>query len=142
MVIVPLALMSMALLGPPQHFTLGAAFEPARTGRGAAVAVTFTQLDPDVYVNEEPAPRLKLDPLQTVLEDKQGPPSGKGLDWNPDTARYLDLSRPVRFPVAVAAGASKGAQTSKASVVYFYCSKREAWCRRGTTEVEVAVDVK
>jgi hypothetical protein len=142
MVIVPLALLGAALLAPPQHFTLGAVFEPARTGRGAAVAVTFTPLDPDVYVNEEPAPRLKLDPLQAVLVDKQGPASGKGLEWDPDTARYLDLSRPVRFAVALAPGASKGASTAKASVVYFYCSKREAWCRRGSAEVEVAVDVK
>jgi hypothetical protein len=106
------------------------------------VAVTFTPLDPDVFVNEEPAPRLKLDPLETVLVDKQAPPSGKGGEWDAATARYLDLAKPVRFPVALAPNAPRGSQTSKATVVYFYCSKREAWCRRGAAEVEVAVEVR
>lgn len=136
------ALLAPALLGPPQHFTLTSTFEPARSGRGAAVAVTFTALDPDVYINEEPAPRLKLDPLETVLVDKQSPPSGKGPDFDPEKARYLDLSRPVRFPVALAPGAAPGPHFPKASVVYFYCSKREAWCRRGAAPIEVQVDVK
>lgn len=136
------ALLASALLGPPQHFTLTSTFEPARSGRGAAVAVTFTALDPDVYINEEPAPRLKLDPTEAVLVDKQAPPSGKGLDWDPDKARYLDLSRPVRFPVAVAPRAARGSHSPKATVVYFYCSKREAWCRRGAAEIELVVDVK
>jgi hypothetical protein len=30
----------------------------------------------------------------------------------------------------------------KASVVYFYCSTREAWCRRGTVEVQIPVTVR
>jgi hypothetical protein len=136
------ALLSSALLGPPQHFTLTSTFEPARSGRGAAVAVTFTALDPDVYINEEPAPRLKLAPTETVLVDRQAPPSGKGLDGDPDQTRYLDLSRPVRFPVAVAKEAARGPHSPKATVVYFYCSKREAWCRRGAAEIEVQLEVK
>ena len=77
-----------------------------------------------------------------MLVDKQSPPSGKGLDWDPEKARYLDLSRPVRFPVAVAKEAARGPHSPKATVVYFYCSKREAWCRRGAAEIEVQVDVK
>ncbi len=47
---------------------LEAAFvPPAKAGGPASVAVTFTPRDPDVRVNEEPAPRLKLDPEQGVL---------------------------------------------------------------------------
>ena len=77
-----------------------------------------------------------------MLVDKQPPPSGKGPDFDPETARYLDIEKPVRFPVAVAPGATKGTQTVKATVVYFYCSKREGWCRRGATEIDVSVLVK
>ena len=29
-----------------------------------------------------------------------------------------------------------------AKVVYYYCSKREGWCRKGTDDVEFVVDVK
>jgi hypothetical protein len=143
--------MALALglvLGPlfvagPQHFLLTASFEaPAKAGQPAAVAVTFSGTDPEIHINEEPAPRLKLDPLQAVLLDKQPPPSGKGPDFDPETARYLDLSRPVRFPVAIAPQAPKGAQSVKATVVYFYCSKRDGWCRRGATEIEIPLVVK
>jgi hypothetical protein len=135
------------LLAPPltgpQHFTLDATFEPpGKAGQPAAVALTFIGSDPAIYVNEEPAPRLKLDPLQTVLVDKQSPSSGKGPDFDPENPRALDLAKPVRFPVAIAKDAPRGAHGVKATVIYFYCSKREAWCRRGATEVEVPVDVK
>jgi hypothetical protein len=43
--------------------------------------------------------------------------------------------------VAFAAGAPKGDKTVKATVVYFYCSSREGWCRRGSADVEVPVSV-
>lgn len=144
----PLAVGFLLLLAQPlplgtQHFTLTAAFEPAgKPGQEAAVAVTFSGTDPLIHINEEPSPRLKLDPLQTVLVDKQAPPSGKGPDFDPEKARTLDLVKPVRFPVAVSPSAPKGPQTVKATVIYFYCSKREGWCRRGSTEVEVPLTVR
>lgn len=121
-------------LAAPQHFTLSAAFVPAaRAGADPTVAVTFVARDPDVKVNEEPAPRLTLDPSQKVLVDKQLKASGAVKSFDPDTATYLDLSRPVSFPVARVKGAAPG--TVGASVTYFYCSKREGWCRKGTTDV-------
>ena len=54
----------------------------------------------------------------------------------------MDLSRPVLFPVAIAPAAPRGEQLVKASVVFFYCSQREAWCRRGTADVEIPVNVR
>jgi hypothetical protein len=30
----------------------------------------------------------------------------------------------------------------KATVTYFYCSQREGWCRKGTSDVEFPVDVR
>ena len=136
-------LLSQSVSAGPQHFTLTAAFEPpGKAGEEAAVAVTFSGTDPLIHINEEPSPRLKLDPLQTVLEDKQPPPSGKGPDFDPEKARTLDLAKPVRFPVAISPAAPKGPQSVKATVIYFYCSTREGWCRRGSTEVEVPLTVR
>jgi hypothetical protein len=99
------------------------------------VVVTFRALDADVRVNQTPAPRLRLDLTQAVLVDKQAPASSQVPDYDPLTARYLDTARPVSFPVEIAPTAPKGAHEVKASVIYFYCSTREAWCRRGTAEV-------
>jgi hypothetical protein len=133
---------AVALAAPPRHFELTAAFVPAtKAAAHASVAVTFQPLDPDVKVNESPAPRLKLDEAQAVLVDRQPPAEGGVPDYDPLTARYMDLSRPVLFPVAVAKGAPPGEHAVKANVIFFYCSHRENWCRRGNAEVTIPVTV-
>ena len=138
-----LVLVPGLLLAGVPHFEVAAAFVPAKkAGAHASVAVTFQPLDPDVRVNESPAPRLKLDLLQAVLVDRQPPAPGNVPDYDPSTAKYLDLARPVLFPVALAKGAPKGDQVVKGSVVFFYCSQRENWCRRGTAEIEIPVTVR
>ena len=132
-----------ALAASSRHFEVTADFVPAgKAGTPARVAVKFRALDPDVRVNETPPPRLRLDLAQAVLVDKQAPPSSQVPDYDPLTARYLDLAKPVLFPVEIAPTAPRGAQEVKASVVYFYCSTREAWCRRGTVDVLVPVTVR
>src|SRR5512145_2939606 len=53
---------TIAPAAPPRHFELTASFLPARKAdASASVAVTFQPLDPDVKVNETPAPRLALE---------------------------------------------------------------------------------
>jgi hypothetical protein len=126
----------------PQHFTVTAVFAPPpKAGGHAAIEVRFSGRDPEIRINEEPAPRLKLDPTQTVLVDKQAPALSSAPGFDPDKVRYLDLAWPVSFPVALAPGAPRGTQTVKGAVTYFYCSKREGWCRKGTTDIEVPVTV-
>jgi len=140
-----LALLPAALsAGGVTHFNVQATFVPPRPGTDAAVAVLFTPRDPDVKINETPAPRLKLDPSQSVLAAKP-PASARTSDTTaetPDITRYLDLNAPVRFPVTMGAAATKGTHLVKGSVAYFYCSKREGWCRKGTTDLEIPVLVR
>jgi hypothetical protein len=131
-----LAALGLLLLAPPAHFEVTAAF----TAKGAAqgeVAVTFTGKDSDVRINETPAPRLKLDPGQVLQEVPPAPAAREG--GGGPAGKYLDTTWPVVFPVTVARPASQGAQSVKGSVTYFYCSKREGWCRKGTAPVEIAV---
>jgi hypothetical protein len=139
LVLVPAAALALSA----RHFDVSAAFTPAKkAAANATVAVTFRALDPDVKVNATPAPRLKLDLTQTVLVDRQAPASSEVPDSDPLTARYLDIAKPVLFPVAIAPTAPKGPQEVKGSVVYFYCSTREAWCRRGTVDLLIPVTVR
>jgi hypothetical protein len=138
-----LALALLALTPSVRHFEVLATFEPAKKAGGeAAVAVTFQALDPDVHVNETPAPQLRLDIAQTVLEDRQVKAAAASAAYDPATAKYLDLQKPVRFAVAVAKGAARGPHDVRASVVFFYCSSRELWCRRGSVDVNIPVDVR
>jgi hypothetical protein len=134
---------ALGLTASMRHFELAASFvEAKKPGAKAAVAVSFRALDPDLRLNESPAPRLKLDLAQTVLVDEQAPASAETPDYDPLTARYHDLARPLLFPVSISPLAPKGEQVVKASVVFFYCSQREAWCRRGTADVEVVISVR
>jgi len=140
---VALLAQAVGLQAAARHFDVIATFEPAKKARGeGAIAVTFRALDPDVKVNETPAPRLKLDLTQTVLEDRQPQAPTQVPDFDPLTARYLDTSKPVRFPAAISGSAPSGQHEVKASVVYFYCSTREAWCRRGSVDVLIPVTVR
>jgi hypothetical protein len=127
---------------PQNHFDLLASYEPpAGDGEEGAVVVTFRPLDPDLRLNETPAPRLNLDLTETVLVDRQAPRPRTAPAYDPLTAKYLDLQKPVRFPVTISPLAPSGENEVGAEVVYFYCSVREAWCRRGTTEIELTVAV-
>lgn len=123
---------------PSQHFDVSAAYEaPAKKGVPANIVVEFRKKDPDVNINEEPAARLKFGPGSPLVAPP--PPKGSGVIPDPANAHYLDLSKPVRFPVTVAEGAAKGLNTVKTTVSYFYCSKRENWCRKGTAEFDLPV---
>lgn len=137
--IATLALAALAGGTAPKHFEVTASYAPAPKRQGSVV-VTFKALDPDVVVNEQPSPRLALDPAQKVLVDKQPPPA-KTVPPDPADGKYLDLSLPVAFPVALADGAAAGTQAIAGKVTYFYCSKREGWCRKGTSEVDLSVKV-
>lgn len=137
-----LAVPLVASAADPQHFSVSASYLPPAKGQASGkVAVTFQAKDPDIRVNQEPAPRLKLDPAQAVLIDKQPPPAKAHVAFDPATAKYFDLAFPLLFPAAVSPEAAKGTHSVRATVTFFYCSKREGWCRKGSAEVEFPVRV-
>jgi hypothetical protein len=138
LVVVPAVLTA----GSNPHFDLLATFEaPRAPGEDGTVLVSFRALDPDLRLNETPAPRLRLELTETVLLDRQAPALRSAPAYDPLTAKYLDLAEPVRFPVAIAPTAPAGEQTVEAKVVFFYCSVRDSWCRRGTVTVDISVAV-
>jgi hypothetical protein len=137
--IATLALAALAGGASPKHFEVTASYAGAAKRQGT-VLVSFHALDPDVVINEQPQPRLALDPAQKVLVDKQPAPA-KTAPPEPTEGKYLDLALPVAFPVALADGAPAGTQAIAGKVTYFYCSKREGWCRRGTADLDLSVKV-
>jgi hypothetical protein len=143
MMLTPLAaLLLLAGSSSSAYVTVRASFVPAsKPGANAHVAVTLSPRDPDVRVNEEPSPRLKLEADEVVLVDKQ-PPAGRTPTYDPLTAKYLDPAIPVHLPVAVKPTAPRGKHTVTAKLVYYYCSKRDGWCRKGTDDVEIPVEVR
>jgi hypothetical protein len=129
---------------PPTHFDITASYAPRKAG--GEVAVRFVARDPDVKINETPAPRLKLEGGPLVVAPPPAPARAAAAAKEPKageapSASYLDLTLPVTFPVTLAAGTAAGAHDVKGTVTYFYCSKREHWCRRGVTPVAFPVTV-
>ena len=120
----------------PVHFDVTASFNPARRKAPAEVAIQFVARDPQVKINEVPAPRLKLDAGPAAVIPPATPKAGV-----PGAAHYLDLTLPVTFPVTLAPGTPRGTHEVAGTVTYFYCSKREGWCRKGTTDVAFPIAV-
>ena len=126
----------------PIHFDVTATFVPARRSSSGEVAIQFVAKDPDVKINEVPAPRLKLEAgPATVAPPVRPAPPAKGSPAGAEPGHYLDLTLPVTFPVTLAPGTPRGSHDAKGTVTYFYCSKREGWCRKGTTEVAFPIAV-
>jgi hypothetical protein len=124
------------------YVSLEATFQPApKAGAPASIAVTFTSREPDVAVNQEPPPRLALDPAQTVLSLRPVP-SAKPRAQDPEAAHYLEPAIPYGFPVDVKPGTAPGEHAVKGTVTYFYCSRTAGWCRKGSAPVEVSVTVR
>jgi hypothetical protein len=137
------AFLIAGIFSPPgtSHFGVSARYAPPAQGQTqGSVLVTFTQNEPGVHVNEKPSPRLTLAAEQNVL-DYKAPAAKMVPPADPLNAPALDLSKPVLFPVSLKPGAPKGMQSVSATVVYFYCSDREGWCRRGSEEVSFGVAV-
>lgn len=138
-----IALGAVAGLASAGEFVaLKAAYEPpAKKGADGAIAVTFTPLQPKIVINENPAPRLKLEDGQTILEDRQPPRKPVRPPADPSNAKHLDPKIPVRFAVAPRPDAPRGKHTVTARVTYFFCSKLQEWCRKGTEDVKVDVAI-
>jgi hypothetical protein len=139
----PIILASALIAAAPRDFVrVNAVYVPPEgVSREGAVEARFTALEPQIVVNETPPARLRLEPRQTVLLDKQGPPPPRKGPIDPMQMKYLDLSRPIRFPVALAPDVTRGEHSIKAAIIYYYCSKRDGWCRKGRSDVSLRVEV-
>lgn len=123
-----------------EHVGLAASFERNASGGEADIVVRFMPLEAAIQVNADPAPRLTLDAQQRVLDEsaRPVPPPPRAAFPN---GRYVDTQHGARFPVRVSVAAPKGRHSVRASVLYFYCSQAEGWCRRAQDDVEVSVTV-
>jgi hypothetical protein len=142
MSVTPVALFVLAVSTASQVGVEATFLPPAKPCADAAIAVTLTPEADGIVINEKPAPRLSLDPAQTVLVSKQPPRAAGTAEVDPSQAKHLDPQVPVRFPVVVVPSTPRGTHTVRGTVTFFYCSKVEGWCRKGTSEIAVNVSVQ
>lgn len=103
---------------PSQHFEVTSAYDaPTKKGASANLAFEFKQKDPDVHINEEPAPRIKFAVGAPLVAPP--PPKSSGVIPDPANAKYLDLAKPESFAVTVAPDAVKGMSRVKTTLFVF-----------------------
>jgi hypothetical protein len=91
-----LALAPAAAMAMGEHFTLTAAYvPPAKPKAAASIAVTFIPADHDVKINQEPAPRIKLEPEQARLAGAKAEAS-RSTSTRACPSRFRSLSIPMR----------------------------------------------
>lgn len=119
-----------------------ASYEPAgRAGTPAAIVARLSPRSADLRVNALPAPRLRLD-SGGVLVDRQPAASAHVPVVEPEFARYLDTSQPLRFAVEPDPSAAPGTYSVPASLTFAYCSKTQGWCKKGKERIEVSVTIR
>ena len=122
-----------------QHFEVTAAYEaPAKKGAPAQPRVRVQDRRTPTSTSTKSRPRASSSPpvARWSLPRRRRVP---GVIPDPANVKYLDLSKPVRFAVTPAPNAAKGMSRVKTTLSYFYCSKRENWCRKGTADFDLAV---
>ncbi len=130
----------LAWAGSAEDVDVMATYLAPQEEGGPWIVVSLLPKAPGIRVNESPAPRINLDPQQKALIYQ--PPADRSASPAQGGPRYLDPETPVRFPVKLAPGTPTGTHLVKATITYFYCSKRQGWCKKGTADVEVAVTVR
>ena len=127
----------------PTHFDVTATFTPARRkrrgrGRGPVRGQGSRRED---QRGPGAAPEAGGRSGHRGPARASGGPPAKGGPAGAGPGHYLDLTLPVTFPVTLAPGTPRGTHDAKGTVTYFYCSKREGWCRKGTAEVAFPIAV-
>jgi hypothetical protein len=107
-------------------------------GGNGVISLRFWPTSDEYRVNRSPAPRLELDQSQRILTVK-GPAVLPGTSRKDiaENDQYLEPGAPVTFAAAVAQKAAKGSHEVGGRVVFFYCSVREATCRRGSADLNL-----
>ena len=113
---------------------------PVKAGGPGAIVARLRPSSADLRVNELPAPRLRLE-AGGVLLDRQPKATQHVPLVDPEFARYLDTSQPLRFAVEPAPRAPRGTHLVPAALTFAYCSKKHGWCKKGSERIEVRVTI-
>jgi hypothetical protein len=83
-------------------------------------------LDPEegIHISADPPPTIVLD--SSVVVRLAGRPT-----LSTASSGYVNTEAPIKFGIVVDTDAHEGVQRLKGMCLYYYCSDREQWCKRG-----------
>lgn len=105
-----------------------------RPGQTADILITFAPAE-DIHIVASPPVRLNIRSTRTIAL------SGAVRQVVDKRTGYLSEQSAVTRRFAVAKSARPGTYTVHGSVVYYYCSGSEGWCRKFVQPVEFSFTV-
>ena len=103
-------------------------------GKGT-ILMSFTPID-GIHINTDPSITVKLE--KNRLISLQGEP-----DFDTDKeSGFLSTSTPVEQQFRVSQKAKSGEHTIKGTIVYYFCSDTEGWCRKLSQPVTLMLNIQ
>jgi hypothetical protein len=106
-----------------------------RPGESGELLVAFLPLE-DIHVTAKPPVQFKIG--ATKAFELEGNPT-----WTVDTITgYLSTASPVHQAYRIPRTAHSGRHRITGTIVYFFCSDNEGWCRKSTYPLEMTFTVR
>lgn len=103
-------------------------------GRGT-ILLSFTPID-GIHINTDPPITVRLE--KNWLISLQGEP-----DISTDKeSGFLSTSMPVQQQFHVSPKAKSGEHTIKGTIVYYFCSDTEGWCRKLSQPITLTLNIQ
>jgi hypothetical protein len=116
------------------RLTVRLSAEVLRPGQTADILITFTPAE-DIHIVASPAVQLNIRSTRTIAL------SGAVRQMVDTQTGFLSTQSAVTRRFAVAKRARPGTYTVQGSVVYYYCSESEGWCRKFVQPVEISFTI-
>lgn len=109
--------------GPDVRISVSVLNDTLAPGASSEIRILFTPAK-GFHVNAVPAMALEFDSASPARADA-------GIVIPTDTATgYLEATLPVRQPFTLPKRAGRGPATLEGTLIFYYCSDAEGWCRR------------
>jgi hypothetical protein len=106
-----------------------------KPGEQAELHLTFTPAE-GIHVTIDPPVEIRVEPKRTFLLNGE---SKRPVDKN---SGYLSSTEPVVQRFSLSRKAQPGKHVLRASIVYYFCSDDEGWCRKFSMPIELNLTVK
>jgi len=117
------------------HVDVAVSTSTLKPGQQAELRLMFKPVD-GIHVTIDPPVEIKVEPKGIFfLKGESRRPVDK-------SSGYLSSAEPVVQRFTISKNAQAGNHALKASIIYYFCSDDEGWCRKFTMPVELNFTVK
>lgn len=106
-----------------------------KAGGNGTILISFVPVD-GIHINADPPVRAKIQ--KNRLLSLKGDPD---ISIDKESG-YLSTSTPVKQRFAVSSKATPGEHTVKGTIIYYFCSDTEGWCRKFSQPMTLKLSIQ